>query len=69
MIDPDSTKFGKITVLEDEACVTVNGKNRLGGYTGDSQVLAHVLEGQWHVILDNKSGVSHNTCVKVLGNM
>lgn len=31
LIDPDSAKFGPITVHQGLACATVNSKNRFGG--------------------------------------
>lgn len=65
MIDPGSTKFGKITVLEDKACFTVNSKNRLGGYTGDSQAFVQVVEEGWHYIM-SKNDISHNLCLEIL---
>jgi hypothetical protein len=33
--DPDSAKFGKFTLVgQDRACLTVNARNSVGGYTG-----------------------------------
>ena len=54
MIDPDSVKFGKITVLQNKACATYNAKNRFGGYIGDQQAYMEMDEGQWKYIMDIK---------------
>lgn len=45
LLDPESARFSEITEYTDEdgdqwACVMVNAKNRMGGYTGDSMMLA-----------------------------
>lgn len=47
--DPDSAKFGKLTQInENLACITVNSRNSMGGYSGDQQaavIRAGVIEG------------------------
>ena len=57
--DPDSAKFGKITIFTakdkkdqkgntiNAACATVNAKNGFGGYTGDKQAYLLKIDGEW----------------------
>lgn len=61
--DPDSAKFGKFTLIDDRnACLTVNAKNSMGGYTGNYQEFAIKNDGEWVSIhLD----VSHDTCIDI----
>jgi hypothetical protein len=52
LIDPDSAKFGKLTMVgKDKACLTVNSKNRMGGYTGNQQAYMYTEKGKWRVAL------------------
>lgn len=62
--DPDSAKFGEITIGEENACATVNAKNAMGGYTGDKQFALSKMSGKW-VALDTLDGASHSMCVRV----
>ena len=71
--DPDSAKFGKITVVDTGktnghggkirvACVTVNAKNSMGGYGGNKQATVVTMDEKWEVggtFLE----VSHESCV------
>ncbi len=65
--DPDSAKFGKFSLAGAKgACLTVNAKNSMGGYTGDQQ--AYLLkdgEKGWIVIAIDKD-LSHEKCIEVL---
>jgi|TARA_R100000049_G_C1956050_1_gene111133 hypothetical protein len=68
LIDPDSARFGKITILKTDegegACVTANAKNRMGGYTGDQQIVLEKGEdGEWQA--KAHVAVPHDTCVNV----
>jgi hypothetical protein len=51
MLDPRSAIFGEMsyTVSGNSGCVTVNGKNTLGGYTGNQQAIVrkNVQTGSW----------------------
>ncbi len=48
--DPESAKFGEHAVLDDKfACMTVNAKNSMGGYTGNQQALLAKKDGEWIV--------------------
>ena len=52
LTDPDSAKFGKLTMVgRDKACLTVNSKNQLGGYTGHQQAYMYTEKGRWQVAL------------------
>lgn len=64
--DPDSAKFGKMTRVTDKrACLTVNAKNALGGYTGDQQAYLLKSEDQWEVIyIEDK--LSHTDCIEIM---
>ncbi len=47
--DPDSARFGAFYYNDKtkKACLTVNAKNSMGGYTGDKQVTLKYVDGQW----------------------
>lgn len=64
LIDPDSAKFGKLTVIGKLACLTVNSKNAFGGYAGDQQAVLLETEGKWEVV--NLEKATHDTCLKVI---
>ena len=63
--DPDSAKFGQFTNINDEAaCLTVNARNSMGGYTGDQQAFLLKEKEKWLVVsIDN---LSHKMCVEIL---
>jgi hypothetical protein len=50
--DPDSAKFGEFYYNKSNraACLTVNAKNSMGGYTGDKQVLLSKGERGWEYL-------------------
>jgi hypothetical protein len=49
--DPDSTKFGEFDRYGDNnVCLKVNSKNRLGGYSGWQTAFVRKTNGQWEVI-------------------
>ncbi len=47
--DPDSAKFGDYYYnrATKRACLTVNARNSMGGYTGDEQVRLMIGDGGW----------------------
>ena len=52
LYDPDSVKFGEVRYFYDgqAACITVNAKNRLGGYVGDTNMaLYEAKDGSWSI--------------------
>jgi hypothetical protein len=62
--DPDSAKFGKFTqVGENLACMTVNAKNSMGGYTGDKQAFLKKVDGKWAFYFTQD--MSHDMCIKM----
>jgi hypothetical protein len=62
--DPDSAKFGKFTqVGENLACMTVNAKNSMGGYTGDKQAFLKKEDGKWEFYFTQD--MSHDMCIKM----
>lgn len=65
--DPDSAKFSKFTNINDKAaCLTVNARNSMGGYTGDQQASLIKQEGKWIVVgIDN---FAHELCVKIMSD-
>lgn len=69
--DPEAARFGQVTVLSNElACVSVNGKNRFGGYVGESPTVASKIEGQWVSIGGNETKrLSHEACVELIKNL
>lgn len=61
--DPDSAKFGKFSQANEEsACLTVNARNAMGGYTGDQQATLIKLDNEW-IVMDITKG-SHDICIK-----
>lgn len=68
--DPDSAKFGQFTLINDHAaCLAVNARNKMGGFTGEQQAL--LLRGdkdrgneEWEVTEFTK--LSHANCVSVV---
>lgn len=65
--DPDSAKFGKFTQMnEKSACLTVNARNSMGGYTGDQQasLIKYSDSKGWEVLGIDK--YSHETCIKIM---
>jgi hypothetical protein len=72
--DPDSAKFGAFSMTKHEnpkakqaACLTVNAKNSMGGYTGDKQAMMYreKPEEPWQVF-DIKGGISQEMCLQLL---
>ncbi len=62
--DPDSAKFGKFTQVGEElACMTVNAKNSMGGYTGDKQAFLKMVDGKWEFYFTQD--MSHDMCIKM----
>lgn len=69
LIDPDSAKFGEFTLIGKKgACLTVNAKNRLGGYTGDSEAYLVKINDKWIVVRTDQEA-SHESCVQVLSKI
>jgi hypothetical protein len=63
--DPDSAKFGQFTLVKSNtACLTVNAKNAMGGYSGNREaVLMKVVDEFVFVdFLDERLG--HEQCVE-----
>lgn len=60
--DPDSAKFGQFTqVTENGACLTVNARNSMGGYTGNQQARLKMINEKWEVVdIDEES---HDRCI------
>ncbi len=68
LYDPYSAKIGKITVLSNQyGCVTVNAKNRFGGYTGNKQIVVAKIEGEWLAATSIDS--PHVVCIALLHKM
>ena len=60
--EPESARFGEITVMDDRACVTINAKNIMGGYSGNKQMLMAKMNQQWLSI--ETGDISHDFCVQ-----
>lgn len=68
LTDPDSAKFGEFTIAnEHSACLGVNAKNKLGGYTGEQQAL--LIRGPigWEVA--DISRVDQTTCLSIANSI
>ena len=65
--DPDSAKFGEFTLVNEHgACLGVNARNKMGGYTGEQQAI--LIRGdkdrgnaEWEVT--DFSKLSHENCI------
>lgn len=66
--DPDSARFGELTVVGKQACITVNAKNSMGGYTGDQQAYLQEADGNWDVV-DISSKLNHAACLQVIAGV
>jgi hypothetical protein len=70
LVEPDSAQFGKFTVIPGGninikmACLTVNSKNRFGGYTGKQQAALHKEKGTWKVM--SMFEITHRECITTL---
>lgn len=71
MIDPNSAIFGELsfTASRNSACITVNGKNSFGGYTGNQQAIVRrdPQTGAWISTAVN-SHMSHALCIEAIAN-
>lgn len=65
--DPDSAKFGKFTQVNEFACLTVNARNSMGGYTGDQQATLNQIDKEW--IVARIEETSHDSCVLIIENV
>jgi hypothetical protein len=60
--DADSAKFGKFALLDEKyACLTVNAKNSMGGYTGDQQAFLKKIDGEWQLFFIEET--SQEMCI------
>jgi len=62
--DPESARFGKITVLENVACVTISAKNGFGGYGNTTQFAFEKEKGNWKFFYDME--LHHDDCVRIM---
>lgn len=66
--DPDSAKFGDFTLSKNGeipvACLAVNARNSMGGYTGYQQAALVKSHGEWTV--SSISEITHNQCITIL---
>jgi hypothetical protein len=60
LIDPDSAKFGDFVQQDGRACIAVNAKNSMGGYTGHKVMRLEKTDGNWSVI---KTDDDSRSCV------
>ena len=69
MLDPRSAIFGELsfTASGNSACVTVNGKNTLGGYTGNQQAIVrkNLQTGTWRFTAIAEH-LSHTECMTAI---
>lgn len=62
--DPDSAKFGKFTLIgERNACLAVNARNSMGGYTGDQVAFLSKQNDRWIVL--GIEDVSYDMCISI----
>jgi len=76
--DPESAKFKQISIIQstklgyEMACVTVNSRNRMGGYAGFREMTVAKISGRW--VYTDMGGMaeliaetSHDGCLRVIG--
>lgn len=66
--DPESARFGELTVVGKQACQTVNAKNSMGGYTGNQQAYLMKDGNEWGV-LEINSKLTHEACLQVIAGV
>lgn len=66
LLDPDSAKFGSITVHQGLACATVNSKNRFGGYVGDQEAILFKHDPHGWFLVKFEEKLSHIACIEML---
>lgn len=66
LIDPESARFGPITVHRSYACATVNSKNRFGGYAGNQQALLIKQDQYGWFLIQFEKELSHMRCAEML---
>lgn len=63
--DPDSVKFGKVTMVSSMcACVEANARNSYGGYGGMQAVMLGKINSQWKVVMQTEDTAN---CIHLLG--
>lgn len=68
LLDPDSVRFGMLTISGHAACIGVNAHNAFGGYTGETQVvLLKDNDGVWHYWAPRERD-SHAGCISFVRN-
>ncbi len=72
--DPDSAKFGEISIIEGKtgkhACATVNARNAMGGYNGDAQMFLSYDETDGWIAVDSLDDYySHEKCKELAETM
>jgi hypothetical protein len=66
--DPESAKFGDFyfNPTTKKACLVVNAKNAMGGYTGDGVILLNKTDDGWQYVSDNDT--DFDTCKTALAD-
>ncbi len=66
--DPESAKFGDFyfNPTTKKACLVVNAKNAMGGYTGDGVILLRKTGDGWQYVSDNDT--DFDSCKKFMAD-
>lgn len=66
--DPESAQFGDFyyNPTTKKACLMVNAKNSMGGYTGDSAIVLKKADEGWEYVSDNDT--YFDTCKTALAD-
>lgn len=65
--DPDSAKFGQFTLIKNTvACLTVNAKNAMGGYSGNREATLMKVIDNFIVIDFLDERLSHDQCIEAM---
>lgn len=65
LIDPTSPIFGRSDIVGETACVTVNSRNRFGGYTGDQVALLAYSPELREWAFGGIANIPHSACLRV----
>ncbi len=63
--DPESAKFGTLTVVSPQlACQTINARNGFGGYGGNRQAFVRKVQGSW--VAGSIEDLTHEECQRAI---
>lgn len=64
--DQESAQFGEFTLVGERACITVNARNSMGGYTGDQELLLTKINSEWIIMDLPIENLGHAFCSRMI---